>query len=173
MHLTMVRELLAVGAPPERLQTAIETAQTTLTDAVSELRDLVRGIHPPVLDRGVEAALSTVTAGSAIPVTLDVDLPRRPPPAIESIVYFTACELLTNAGRHSGARSATIQITIHDDVLRLRVRDDGHGGAHPRPGGGLTGLAERVRIVDGRLMIDSPPAGPTTVTVEIPCPSTK
>ena len=173
MHLTMLRELLAVGAPPERLQTAIETAQTALTDAVSELRDLVRGIHPPVLDRGLEAALSTVAAGSAIPVTMNVDLPRRPPPAIESIAYFTACELLTNAGRHSGARSATVQLTIHDDVLCLRVCDDGHGGAQPQPGGGLAGLAERVRIVDGRLMIDSPPAGPTTVTVEIPCPSTK
>ena len=173
MHLTMVRELLAVGAPPERLQTAIETAQTALTDAVSELRDLVRGIHPPVLDRGLEAALSTVAAGSTIPVTVDVDLRRRPPPAIESIAYFTACELLTNASRHSGARSATVQLTIHDDVLCLRVCDDGHGGAHPHPGGGLAGLAERVRIVDGRLMIDSPPAGPTTVTVEIPCPSTK
>ena len=170
MQLTMVGELLAAGAPPERLRAAVDTARDALTDAVTELRDLVRGIHPPVLDRGLDAALATVAAGSALEVTVSAELPRRPPPAIESIVYFSACELLTNAGRHSGARSATVQVTVHDDVLRLRVRDDGRGGAHQRAGGGLAGLAERVRVVDGRLLIDSPPAGPTTVTVEIPSP---
>ncbi len=170
MQLTMVRELLTAGAPPETVRSAVDTAQTTLTEAVTELRDLVRGIHPPVLDRGLEAALTTVAAGSAVPVTLEIDLPRRPSPAIESIVYFTACELLTNAGRHSGARTATIQIKVKDDKLQLLVRDDGRGGAAVFPGGGLAGLIERVRMVDGTLVVDSPPAGPTTVTVEIPGP---
>jgi signal transduction histidine kinase len=172
MHLAMVRELVAAEAPPERVRAEVDTAQGALTEAVAELRDLVRGIHPPVLDRGLEAALATVTAGSTLPVTAEVDLPRRPPPAVESMVYFTACELLTNANRHSGAQHATIRLSADDEVLRLRVGDDGHGGARPRAGGGLAGLAERVRTVDGRLMIDSPSGGPTTVTVEIPCPGT-
>jgi signal transduction histidine kinase len=169
MQLAMVSELIAAGAPPQRLRAAVDTTQGTLATAIAELRDLVRGIHPPVLDRGLEAALTTVVAGSAVPTALNTDLPRRPPPAIESIVYFSACELLTNAGRHGGARGATIEVSLRDDVLLLRVRDDGHGGAHPRTLGGLAGLVERVRVVDGRLVIDSPPGGPTTVTVEIPC----
>ena len=168
MHLTMVRELLAAEAPPERVRAAVDTTQDALTAAIVDLRDLVRGIHPPVLDRGLDAALATVAAGSAIPVNVTIDLPRRPPPAIESILYFSACELLTNAGRHSAARCATLHISVHRDVLRLRVRDDGQGGAYLRAGGGLAGLAERVRVVDGRLAIESPPAGPTTVTIEIP-----
>lgn len=171
MHLAIVRELLGAQAPAEQVVAAVDAAQTTLTTAVAELRDLVRGIHPPVLDAGIEAALATVAAGSAVPVTVEIDLPRRPPPALESIAYFTVCELLTNAGRHSGARSATIRVDLSEDVLRLRVHDDGQGGAHQRAGGGLAGLAERVGVVDGRLAIDSPAGGPTTVTVEIPCPA--
>ena len=171
MQLTMARELLAAGASPERLGAAVETAQDTLVTAIAELRDLVRGIHPPVLDRGLEAALATVAAGSAVPVTISAELPWRPPPAIESIAYFSACELLTNAGRHAGAQNAAVHVALRDGVLLLRVRDDGRGGARPRAGGGLAGLAERVGVVDGRLTIDSPPAGPTVVTVEIPCPS--
>jgi signal transduction histidine kinase len=171
MQLAMVSELIAAGAPPQRLRAAVDTTQDALTAAIAELRDLVRGIHPPVLDRGLAAALTTVAAGSAVPTVLSTDLPRRPPPAVESIVYFSACELLTNAGRHGGARGATIEVSLRDDVLLLRVGDDGHGGAHQRAGGGLAGLAERVRVVDGRLVIDSPAGGPTTVTVEIPCPA--
>jgi signal transduction histidine kinase len=171
MHLAMVRELLTAQAPAERVVAAVDTAQETLATAVEELRDLVRGMHPPVLDSGLEAALATVAAGSAVPVIVEADLPERPPPALESIAYFTVCELLTNAGRHSGAGQATIRVALRDGVLRLRVHDDGHGGAHQRAGGGLAGLTERVRVVDGRLSIDSPPGGPTTVTVEIPCPA--
>jgi signal transduction histidine kinase len=170
MHLAIVRELVGAQAPTEQVVAAVDTAQATLTTAVAELRDLVRGIHPPVLDAGLEAALATVAAGSAVPVTVEIGLPRRPPPALESIAYFTACELLTNAGRHSGAREAAIRVDLRDDVLRLRVHDDGRGGAHRRAGGGLAGLSERVRVVDGSLVIDSPAGGPTTVTVEIPCP---
>ncbi|MEU4626606.1 sensor domain-containing protein [Actinoplanes sp. NPDC023801] len=170
MHLAMVRELVTAQASPEHVVAAVDTAQATLATAVAELRDLVRGIHPPVLDNGLEAALATVTAGSAVPVTVETDLPGRPPPALESIAYFTVCELLTNAGRHSGARNATVRVGLRDGVLNLRVHDDGRGGAHQRAGGGLAGLTERVGVVDGRLTIDSPPGGPTTVTVDIPCP---
>ena len=124
-----------------------------------------------MLDNGLEAALDTVAAGSAVPVTIEAELPRRPPPAVESIAYFTLCELLTNAGRHSEARKATIRVDLRDDVLFMQVRDDGRGGAHQRAGGGLAGLTERIRVVDGCLTIDSPPGGPTAVTVEIPCPA--
>ncbi|MEU8661327.1 sensor histidine kinase [Actinoplanes philippinensis] len=169
MHLAIVRELIGAQAPTEQVVAAVDTAQATLATAVAELRDLVRGIHPPVLDAGLEAALATVAAGSAVPVTIEVGLPRRPPPALESIAYFTVCELLTNAGRHSGARNATIRVDLSGDVLRLRVHDDGQGGAYQRAGGGLAGLSERIRVVDGDLQIDSPPGGPTIVTVEIPC----
>jgi signal transduction histidine kinase len=171
MHLAIVRELVGAQAPTEQIVAAVDTAQATLATAVGELRDLVRGIHPPVLDAGLEAALATVAAGSAVPVAVEIDLPRRPPPALESIAYFTVCELLTNAGRHSGARNATIRVDLRDDVLRLRVHDDGQGGAHQRAGGGLAGLSERIRVVDGRLAIDSPAGGPTIVTAEIPCPA--
>jgi signal transduction histidine kinase len=170
MHLAMVRELVTAQASTQHIVAAVDTAQATLATAVAELRDLVRGIHPPVLDNGLEAALATVSAGSAVPVTVETDLPRRPPPALESIAYFTVCELLTNAGRHSGAHKATVRVDLRADVLSLRVHDDGKGGAHQRAGGGLAGLTERVRVVDGRMSIDSPPGGPTTVTVEIPCP---
>jgi signal transduction histidine kinase len=171
MHLAMVRELVTAQASTQHVVAAVDTAQATLATAVAELRDLVRGIHPPVLDNGLEAALATVSAGSAVPVTIETDLPRRPSPALESIAYFTVCELLTNAGRHSGARNASIRVDLRADVLCLRVHDDGRGGAYQRAGGGLAGLTERVRVVDGRLSIDSPPGGPTTVTVEIPCPT--
>ncbi|MBO3741874.1 sensor histidine kinase [Actinoplanes flavus] len=171
MHLAMVRELIAADAPPESVVEAVDTAQDTLATAVSELRDLVRGIHPPVLDNGLEAALATVAAGSPVPVAVEAGLPRRPPPALESIAYFTVCELLTNAGRHSGAAAVTIRVDLRGDVLRLRVHDDGRGGAFLRAGGGLAGLSERIRVVDGRLSLDSPAGGPTTVTVEIPCPA--
>ncbi|GAA1607289.1 sensor histidine kinase [Actinoplanes couchii] len=170
MHLAMARELITARASTEHVLAVIDTAQDTLAVAVAELRDLVRGIHPPVLDNGLEAALDTVAAGSAVPVTIETNLPRRPPPALESIAYFTVCELLTNAGRHSGARKATIRVDLVDEVLVIRVHDDGSGGAFQRAGGGLAGLTERIRVVDGQLTIDSPAGGPTTITVEIPCP---
>ncbi|WP_433795826.1 sensor histidine kinase [Actinoplanes sp. CA-252034] len=171
MHLAIVRELIGAQAPTQQVVAAVDTAQATLATAVAELRDLVRGIHPPVLDAGLEAALATVAAGSAVPVTVQIDLPSRPPPALESIAYFTVCELLTNAGRHSEARNATIRVLLRSGILVLQVHDDGQGGAYQRAGGGLAGLAERVRVVDGHLTIDSPAGGPTTVTVEIPCPA--
>jgi signal transduction histidine kinase len=97
-----------------------------------------------------------------------VDIPERPSAAIETIAYFSAAELLANVGKHSGARHATLEAVHIPGLLRIRVIDDGHGGAAPVADGGLRGLAERVRTVDGRLDIDSPPGGPTVVTVELP-----
>ena len=129
---------------------------------------MARGIHPPVLDNGLADALATLANRSAVPVELITDIPERPSAAIETIAYFSAAELLTNVAKHSGARRATLEAVHVPGLLRVRVTDDGAGGARPVQDGGLRGLAERVRTVDGRIEIDSPQGGPTTVTVELP-----
>ena len=146
----------------------VDTAHRTAREAMTELRDLARGIHPPILDRGLDAALATLAARSAVPVDLIVDVPQRPSPAIETIAYFCAAELVANMAKHSGARRATLEVVHVRGLLRLRVSDDGCGGARLVAGSGLTGLADRVRTVDGRLDISSPRGGPTVVTAELP-----
>jgi signal transduction histidine kinase len=173
MKLGLAREKLGgAGAAAEpdvkRALELVDTAHRTAREAINELRDLARGIHPPVLDRGLGPALSTLAARSAVPVELVVDVPERPSPAIETIAYFCAAELLANVAKHSGARRATVEAVHVPGLLRVRVTDDGTGGASMAAGTGLRGLAERVRTVDGRLEIDSPPGGPTVVTVELP-----
>ncbi|MER7176725.1 sensor histidine kinase [Streptomyces mesophilus] len=147
----------------------VDGAHLNATEALTELRDLARGIHPPVLDEGLAHALETLAARSTVPVQLTVDVPERPSPAIESIAYFCTAELLTNVIKHSGATRATVSaVTRPDGTLRLRVGDDGQGGAEAGTGSGLTGLLQRVRTVDGTLEIRSPQGGPTMVTVELP-----
>ena len=146
----------------------VDTAHRTAREAITELRDLARGIHPPILDRGLDAALATLAARSAVPVDLIVDVPQRPSPAIETIAYFCAAELVANVAKHSGAQRATLEVVHVPGLLRVRVSDDGCGGAHLAAGSGLTGLADRVRTVDGRLDISSPRSGPTVVTAELP-----
>ncbi len=171
MSLGMAREKLADGASAAdlaRARTLVDTAHRGAKDAISELRDLARGIHPPVLDRGLAEALSTLAARSAIPVTVTVSVPRRPTPAIETIAYFCAAELLANAAKHSAAREVTIDAAERGGTLRLCVTDEGRGGADPGRGSGLAGLQQRVRTVDGRLSVISPAGGPTQVTVELP-----
>jgi signal transduction histidine kinase len=103
-----------------------------------------------------------------MPVELVVDLPERPSAAIETIAYFCAAELLANVTKHSSAQHATLEAVHVPGLLRLRVCDDGSGGAHIQDRGGLAGLAERVGVVDGRLQVSSPPGGPTVVAVELP-----
>ena len=146
----------------------IGTAHQGAKDALAELRDLARGIHPPALDNGLAEALATLAANSPIPVGLNTVIQQRPSPAIETIAYFCAAELLANAVKHSAASKITITVTGRDERLVLRVADDGHGGAHPATDGGLAGLAQRARTVDGRLEITSPAGGPTQVTVTLP-----
>ncbi|HEY3717006.1 MAG TPA: sensor domain-containing protein [Jatrophihabitantaceae bacterium] len=153
---------------PARMRELVDSAHDSAKDAIAELRDLVRGIHPPVLDQGLDAALATLAARSAVPVDLHTHVPERPSPAIETIAYFCVAELLTNIARHSGARHATVQARERGGVLRLEVRDDGHGGARIGAGTGLSGLDERVRTVDGTLTVNSPPGGPTTIAVDLP-----
>jgi signal transduction histidine kinase len=174
MKLGLAKEKLggADGATAEpdvkRALELVDTAHRTAREAINELRDLARGIHPPVLDRGLGPALSTLAARSAVPVELVVDVRERPSPAIETIAYFCAAELLANVAKHSGARRATVEAVHVPGLLRLRVTDDGTGGASMAAGTGLRGLADRVRTVDGRMDVDSPPGGPTVVTVELP-----
>jgi signal transduction histidine kinase len=146
----------------------VDAAHRSAKEAIMELRDLARGIHPPVLDHGLGTALSTLGARSGLPVEVVTDLPERPSAAIETIAYFCAAELLANVAKHSGARHATIEAVHVPGLLRVRVGDDGAGGARAREGGGLAGLAERLRTVDGTLDISSPRGGPTVITVELP-----
>ncbi|MEU1230048.1 sensor domain-containing protein [Streptomyces sp. NPDC005828] len=166
MDLGLAKEKLA--ADPQAAAVLVDEAHGEVKLALQELRDLARGIHPAVLtDRGLDAALSAVASRCAVPVSVDVDLPARPVPAIEGIAYFTVSELLQNVSRHSGARRAWVDVWRTEDRLMLQVRDDGVGGAEAA-GGGLAGLSERVGAVDGVLAVDSPAGGPTTVTVELP-----
>ncbi|HEY0454612.1 sensor histidine kinase [Actinophytocola sp.] len=164
MQLTMMRELAPAGQP----QDLTDTALTTAKEAVVELRELVRGIHPPVLDQGLDVALATLAARSGVSVDLRTDIGPRPTAAIESITYYCAAELLANVAKHSGATRAWLSVDRSGDRLVLRVRDDGAGGAQARAGSGLSGLVDRIRTVDGRLDVISPPGGPTVVTVELP-----
>jgi signal transduction histidine kinase len=121
-----------------------------------------------VLDSGLAEALATLAAQSIIPVELTADIGERPTPAIETIAYFCAAELLANAAKHSGANRVLMDVTQRAETLRLLVSDDGVGGADPTRGSGLPGLVQRVRTVDGRVDLTSPPGGPTVVTVELP-----
>jgi signal transduction histidine kinase len=152
----------------ERAAELVDAAHRSAKAAIIELRDLARGIHPPALDHGLGTALATLAANSAVPVDLTVDLPERPSPAIETIAYFCAAELLANVAKHSAARRATLTAVHEPGSLLITVSDDGTGGAVIGPGGGLAGLCERLRTVDGTIEIASPPAGPTVVTAAMP-----
>ena len=128
-----------VQADLERVLELVDAAHRGAKEAITELRDLARGIHPPVLDRGLGAALATLATRSDPPVELVVDLPERPSAAIETIAYFCAAELLANVAKHSGARHATMEAVHVAGLLRVRVSDDGTGGARLETRGGLAG----------------------------------
>ncbi|WP_127501628.1 sensor histidine kinase [Actinoplanes solisilvae] len=170
MNLGMANEKLGADGPPPDLDQARELvalAHRGAKDALAELRDLVRGIHPPVLDSGLGDALATLATGSAIPVTVTVELPSRPAPAIETIAYFCAAELLANATKHSRASSVRLDVAGSGGHMTVTVADDGVGGADP-DGPGLSGLARRIGVVDGHLRVASPAGGPTRVEISLP-----
>ena len=147
----------------------LDEAQMGVSGALADLRRIARGIHPPSLDSGLAEALASLAATSPIPARVSADLPERPSRAIETIAYFCAAELLANAIKHSAADLIEIIVdTERPGLLRLRISDDGKGGAELSRGGGLTGLAQRASTVDGALRVSSPHGGPTTVTVELP-----
>jgi signal transduction histidine kinase len=149
----------------------VDRAHADAKAALTELRNLVRGVHPPVLtDRGLDAALSGLAALCPVPVDMHVDVPVRPKPAVEAVAYFTVAEALTNVAKHSRATHATVVVEGHGypGTLDLLITDDGIGGADPH-GAGLSGLADRVSGVDGTLSVESPSGGPTIISAVLPC----
>ena len=168
MNVGLAREKLAEGADPADAARLLDAAHSSAKEAITELRDLARGIHPPVLDTGLASALQTLVTHSVVPVELHTLIDGRQDPAIETMAYFCVAELLTNVGKHSGASRVRVNAVTAGPWLRLQVNDDGRGGARLGAGSGLAGLADRVATVDGQLLIDSPAGGPTTVTVDIP-----
>ncbi len=149
---------------------ALAEAHEEAKVALAELRNLIRGLHPAVLeDRGLDAALSGIAARLPIPVRLTVDVPRRPPPTIEAVAYFVVSEGLTNITKHAQASQAEVVVQRAGDRLHIIISDDGVGGADPARGTGLAGLAKRAASVDGTLEIASPTGGPTLLTVDLPC----
>jgi signal transduction histidine kinase len=155
----------------EEARAQVARAHDEAKRAIVELRDLARGIHPAVLtDRGLEAALGSLAGASRLPVELRVDAGGRLDPALEAAAYFTVAEALANTAKHSGATSVRVDVARRDDLLTVRVADDGVGGADPA-GEGLTGLRRRVEAHDGRLVLDSPPGRGTILTAELPCGS--
>jgi signal transduction histidine kinase len=159
-------------ADPAAARGLVDDAHDEAQRAIAELRDLVRGLHPAVLeDRGLDAALSALAARSPVPVALTVDVPERPPASIEANAYFIVAEALTNVARHADARHASVAVGTVDGRLRIEVADDGRGGADAGQGSGLAGLADRAAAVDGTFTVVSPPGGGTTLLVELPCAS--
>ncbi|MDQ2583562.1 sensor histidine kinase [Saccharothrix yanglingensis] len=154
---------------PAAARELIGSAHSDAKLAVSELRDLARGIYPPVLqDRGLDAALSSLTARMLIPVDVRVDVEPRPPAPVETAAYFIVSETLANITKHAGAGRASVRVTRDDDTVVVEITDDGRGGASPRPGGGLAGLVDRAATIDGVLTVVSPVGGPTVVRADLP-----
>jgi signal transduction histidine kinase len=172
MNLGLARSRLDGASDPAAR--AIEQAHDEAVQALTELREFIRGLHPAVLsDRGLDAALSGLAARSPLPVRLRVNVPRRASASIEAVAYFIVSEALTNVARHAQATEASVTATRAGDRLQITVTDNGRGGAVAGggEGTGLAGLAQRAAAVDGTLIIDSPPGGPTVIGVELPCES--
>ena len=155
---------------PDMARELLAEARASSGQALSELRALVRGIHPPVLaERGLVGAVQALALTVPLPVDLHFDLPGRPPAPVESAVYFAVAEALTNVAKHSGADRASVQIEYETGRMIAIVSDNGVGGAGPRPGGGLHGIERRLAAFDGTAAVTSPAGGPTMVTMELPC----
>jgi signal transduction histidine kinase len=154
---------------PASARSLINQAHEEAKTAIEDLRGLVRGIHPSVLDeRGLDAAFSALVANCSVPVRVEVSLGQRPDQAVEAVAYFVVAEAITNVTKHSGASRAAVMITEGAGLLRILVEDDGSGGAQVEPGGGLAGLAARVAAIDGTFHVTSPPGGPTHLEAVIP-----
>jgi signal transduction histidine kinase len=168
MDLGLAREKL--DTDPETARGLMESAHEEASTAITELRELVAGIAPAVLvDRGLDAALSSLVASARIPVSVDVRLPKRVPASVEAAAYFVVAESLANVQKHAAASRADVRVRSLDGGLVVEVNDDGSGGADFARGSGLAGLQDRVAALDGTLTVTSPPGGPTLVRAEIPC----
>jgi signal transduction histidine kinase len=170
LAITLGRAQAKFETDPGEANRLLSQAHDSAKEALSDLRDLARGIHPSVLDdRGLDAALSALVAGSPVPVSVEVDLPRRPSRTSEAVAYFFVAEAVTNVAKHARATHATVVISQDDAVMQIVVADDGGGGAAATAGGGLAGLVDRLAAVDGTLDVSSPPGGPTRLEAVIPC----
>jgi signal transduction histidine kinase len=168
MNLRAVERLLP--ASPQAALGLVAEARETSVRALNELRDLVRGICPPVLaDRGLGHAIRALALDTPLPTELDIDLPGRPSAPVESACYFAVAEALANAVKHSGARRVHVRMQHRSGTLRIEVADDGAGGADPARGTGLQGVERRLGTFDGILAVSSPPGGPTMIVMEVPC----
>ena len=169
MHLGMAEDKFESN--PQEARALMADARAEAHTALTELRDLARGIHPPILsDRGLEAAITALAARSPLNVTIDAQLPDRLPAATEGAAYFVVAEALTNAAKHAQADRVLVRLTKTNDTLVVEVADDGAGGADPQ-GAGLTGLRRRVEALDGSLRVVSPRGSGTTLRAEVPCGS--
>jgi signal transduction histidine kinase len=170
---------LKLGAANRYLESDVDKVRALLAEAsdasvkaLEELRNLVRGIHPPVLaERGLGPAIHALALESPLDIELELELPHRLYPPIESAAYFAVSELLTNAAKHADPQHVEITARITGDLLRIVVRDDGRGGANMGDGTGLRGIARRCATFDGSLDVRSPVGGPTVATLELPCAS--
>jgi signal transduction histidine kinase len=170
LRMTLGLAAQAVRSDPDQAAALLEEARADAGKALAELRDLVRGIHPPVLaDRGLVGGLEAAALLCPVPVALDIDLPLRPQAPVESALYFATAEVLANVGTHSGATTARLRVRYASGVLSVVVGDDGRGGADPRRGTGLRGIERRLAAFDGTLRVTSPSGGPTEITMELPC----
>ena len=168
--LTMQLGLARLDLPPGPAERAVTAAHEQAKQLMADLRDLIHGIQPQVLtDLGLPAALSELADQAPFPVTVYSALTGRLPGQAENTAYFAAAEALVNAAKHSGAATVSVTARAGGGVLVLEVRDDGRGGADPARGSGLTGLADRVAVAGGRMLLSSPPGGPTILRVEVPC----
>jgi signal transduction histidine kinase len=168
MNLRAVERVLP--ANPQAALALVAEARETSVRALGELRDLIRGICPPVLaDRGLGHAVRALALDTPLPTELDIDLPGRPSVPIESAAYFAVAEALANAVKHSGARRVQIRIRHASGIMRIEVADDGIGGADPARGTGLAGVERRLGTFDGIMAVSSPPGGPTMIVMEVPC----
>ncbi|MET9495881.1 sensor domain-containing protein [Streptomyces sp. NPDC006552] len=167
--LSMTLGLARLDAPAGPFGALLAKAQDDADAALVEIRELIRGIHPQVLtDRGLVAAVEDLADRAAIPVDVHLDLPARPPEAVETAVYFAVGEALTNVARHSGASRATVRGGVDGGRLVVEVEDDGAGGADTGAGTGLQGVADRLSVLEGRLLVSSPPGGPTVLRLRVP-----
>src|ERR1700677_2033421 len=157
---------------PEAALALVSEAKESSSKALTELRDLVRGIYPPVLaDRGLADAVRALALDTPLHTVVDIDLPGEVEMPVGSAVYFAIAEILANAAKHSGARTIRIHLSHASETLRVQVTDDGAGGADPEQGTGLKGVERRLATFDGILAVSSPPGGPTIVVIEVPCAS--
>jgi len=168
MSLRAAERLFATS--PGAALAMIGEAREMSSRALTELRDLVRGIHPPVLaDRGLGDAVRALALETPVNIKMDIDLPGRLAPPVESAAYFAVAEVLANVVKHAHARTVDIHMRHDGDALRIAMTDDGVGGADPAKGSGLRGVERRLGTFDGILAVNSPPGGPTIVVIEVPC----